>query len=57
LLASAAPAHPADVNAVRWHPKRPGLLATAGDDGRVKLWLFETVGNDVSDADADAMSP
>jgi WD40 repeat protein len=54
LLAVALQAHPADVNAVRWHPKRPGLLATAADDGNVKLWLFDECD---SDADADAMSP
>ena len=27
-----------DVNCVRWHPTDPTLLASAGDDGRVKLW-------------------
>lgn len=31
-------AHTADVNCVRWNPKRPGLLASAGDDGMVRIW-------------------
>jgi WD40 repeat protein len=28
----------ADVNAVAWHPRDPGLLASAGDDCCVRLW-------------------
>lgn len=31
-------AHTADVNCVQWHPKDPRLLASAGDDGIVKIW-------------------
>jgi WD40 repeat protein len=31
-------AHEGDVNCVRWHPKDSTLLASAGDDGIVKLW-------------------
>lgn len=31
-------AHALDVNCVRWHPTEPGLLASAGDDGCIKLW-------------------
>ena len=31
-------AHTADVNCVRFHPTRPDLLASAGDDGLVHLW-------------------
>lgn len=34
-------AHSFDVNCVRWHPKIPGLLASAGDDGAIRLWQFE----------------
>ena len=51
-------AHPADVNAVRWHPKRAGWLATGGDDGCVRIWALED-GDDVAmDADAaGAMTP
>jgi len=31
-------AHDGDVNCVRWHPKDCSLLASAGDDGIVRLW-------------------
>jgi WD40 repeat protein len=34
-------AHPCDVNCVRWHPKEGNLLASAGDDGCIKIWRFE----------------
>ncbi|KAJ7524171.1 hypothetical protein O6H91_18G080600 [Diphasiastrum complanatum] len=34
-------AHEGDVNSVRWHPKDPRLLASAGDDGVIKIWEFE----------------
>jgi WD40 repeat protein len=37
---SVAKAHAGDVNCVRWHPRQPFLLASAGDDGLVKLWRF-----------------
>ena len=30
-----------DVNCVRWSPHDPGLLASAGDDGNVRLWRFQ----------------
>lgn len=33
-------AHNADVNCVRWSPKDPTLLATAGDDNTVRLWRY-----------------
>jgi len=36
-------AHQADVNCVQWHPKEQRLLASAGDDGTVKIW--ELVGD------------
>ncbi len=41
LVAQAAQAHPADVNSVRWHPRRHGWLATAGDDCVVRIWALE----------------
>ena len=34
-------AHPTDVNCVRWHPKDPNLLASAGDDGCIRLWHYQ----------------
>ncbi len=49
-------AHAADVNCVRWNPRRPGLLASAGDDQVVKVWRYD--GGDgvgvVLEADAGA---
>ncbi|KAK7794482.1 hypothetical protein R5R35_004706 [Gryllus longicercus] len=41
LLATCANAHTQDVNAVAWNPSVPGLLASASDDGEVKLWQYE----------------
>lgn len=38
LLATEKDAHDQDVNSVDWNPKIPGLLASASDDGTVKLW-------------------
>ena len=34
-------AHPCDVNCVRWNPKHPHLLASAGDDGVIKIWKYQ----------------
>ena len=34
-------AHPTDVNCVRWHPKDSNLLASAGDDGCIRLWRYQ----------------
>jgi WD40 repeat protein len=34
-------AHPCDVNCVRWHPKDGNLIASAGDDGCIKIWKFK----------------
>ncbi len=40
-VAMAEGAHSQDVNCVKWHPSDPTLLASAGDDGLVRLWRFE----------------
>ena len=37
-LGSVEGAHAGDANAVRWTPAAPELLATAGDDGVVRVW-------------------
>ncbi|XP_077524393.1 cytosolic iron-sulfur assembly component 1 [Amblyomma americanum] len=33
--------HEQDVNCVAWNPASPGLLASAGDEGRVRIWQLE----------------
>lgn len=33
-------AHDADVNCVAWHPLQGELLASAGDDGFIKIWRY-----------------
>lgn len=37
----ASNAHAGDVNAIRFNPADPSLLASAGDDGEVRLWRIE----------------
>ena len=34
-------AHDGDVNCVSWHPTRPDILASCGDDGAVKVWRVQ----------------
>jgi WD40 repeat protein len=33
-------AHSGDINCVRWHPSRAGMLASSGDDDLVRLWQY-----------------
>ena len=40
LLCTRERAHPLDINCVRWHPTDPTLLASAGDDGCIRLWRW-----------------
>lgn len=40
LSCSVDQAHDSDVNCVRWHPVDHTLLASAGDDGLIKLWRY-----------------
>lgn len=40
LACSQLKAHSADVNCVRWNPTNPNLLASAGDEGLVKVWEY-----------------
>ncbi|XP_046389871.1 probable cytosolic iron-sulfur protein assembly protein Ciao1 isoform X2 [Ischnura elegans] len=42
ILATQRSAHLQDVNSVCWNPKMPGLLASASDDGEVKIWMFHS---------------
>lgn len=53
-VAHAAGAHAGDVNCVRWNPRRPGLLASAGDDQLVKVWRFDPDGGEVMGVGAEA---
>jgi WD40 repeat protein len=48
-VGSAPSAHAGDVNCVRWHPRDPGLLFSAGDDHVVRVWrLIGTGGSSAS---------
>ncbi|KAJ3683455.1 hypothetical protein LUZ60_013682 [Juncus effusus] len=38
LLLKKEKAHDMDINSVRWNPKEPRQLASASDDGSVKIW-------------------
>ncbi len=44
MACCAEQAHGLDVNCVRWCPKDAGLLASASDDGTVKLWRLRGAG-------------
>ncbi len=41
LLVCVEAAHAADVNSVRWNSKRPGVLASCGDDSVIKVWKID----------------
>lgn len=43
LVTSIREAHAEDVNSVAWHPITAGLLASASDDGSVKIWDLSAV--------------
>lgn len=63
LAAQRRQAHAGDVNCVRWHPRDDGLLASAGDDGAVRLWRLRPgrgsldPGTDPADRTAHAREP
>ena len=40
MVARCAQAHEQDINGIQWNPKVPYLLASASDDGLVKLWEY-----------------
>ncbi|KAG6553475.1 hypothetical protein Mapa_004387 [Marchantia paleacea] len=43
MVAKKVKAHSTDVNCVQWHPADPRILASAGDDGTIKIW--EVIGD------------
>ncbi|KAG0478632.1 hypothetical protein HPP92_013351 [Vanilla planifolia] len=43
LILKKEKAHDMDVNSVQWNPKEPSILASASDDGTVKLWKLTAV--------------
>lgn len=43
LLLTITQAHAEDVNSVTWNPTVVGLLASASDDGTIKLWDFSHI--------------
>ena len=34
-------AHSGDINCVRWNPRDGSVIATAGDDGVVRIWCYD----------------
>ncbi|CAL7935439.1 unnamed protein product [Xylocopa violacea] len=40
MVCSMDTAHTQDVNSVQWNPTVPGQLASASDDGLVKIWFY-----------------
>ncbi len=46
MAAKESEAHPADVNCVRWNPQDPTLLASAGDEGSIRLWRYRRSASD-----------
>ena len=40
LVCSMDNAHTQDVNCSQWNPTIPGIIASASDDGTVKIWLY-----------------
>lgn len=40
MTAHQVQAHSLDINCVRWHPSDATLLASASDDGSVKIWQY-----------------
>nr|QEX51217.1 protein CIA1 isoform X1 [Cymbidium ensifolium] len=43
LLLKKDKAHDMDVNSVQWNPEEPRILASASDDGSIKLWRLTQV--------------
>lgn len=42
LLTQQQEAHKEDVNSIDWNPKQADLLASASDDGTIKLWRYSS---------------
>jgi cytosolic iron-sulfur protein assembly protein CIAO1 len=41
VVGTIASGHGSDVNCVRWHPRRRGVLVSVGDDNAVRLWQVD----------------
>ncbi|CAL9103529.1 unnamed protein product [Musa acuminata var. zebrina] len=50
MLVKKEKAHDMDVNSVQWNMKEPRLLASASDDGTIKIWELSVVSNDLEGA-------
>ena len=42
LIVQEERAHLEDVNSIDWNPKQADMLASASDDGTVKLWRYSS---------------
>lgn len=42
MIVQKGEAHLEDVNSIDWNPTQHGLLASASDDGDVKLWHYSS---------------